>query len=83
MSLHVNNRSAAAVLEHLAKIVERDELTPMVGAECLRAVWEFEQSVNGCEMPGEPLVVVADLEYQDLTPTEYAATLRERAKLCR
>ena len=82
MSLHVNNRSAAAALEHLAKIVERDELTPRAGAGCVRAVWEFEHG-SGCEMPGEPLVVVADLEYQDLTPTEYAASLRERAKLCR
>lgn len=83
MSMHLNNRTAAEALEHLATIVDRDELSPRVGAECLRAVWEFEHGVNGCEMPGEPLVVVADLEHHDLTPTEYAAALRERAKLCR
>ena len=75
MDLHENNLSAASALLRLAAIVERDELTPAMAAECVRAVWEFERYVYGCELPGELLVIVADLEHTDLAPSALAAAL--------
>ncbi len=80
MDLHENNLSAASALRHLAAIVERDELTPASAAYCVRAVWEFERDVYGCEMPAEVLVIVADLEHTDLAPSALAAALRDKTK---
>lgn len=77
--MHENNCSAADALERLARIVERDELTPIGAAECVRAVWEWERG-NGCEMPGEVLVIVAHLEHLDLDPLALAALLREKGE---
>ena len=80
MSLHMNNMSAAEALEHLARIVERDELTPADAAECVRANWRWQREIENCEMPGAVLVVVRELEgFRLMKPADLAAVLRSRA----
>ena len=84
MSLHMDNMSAAEALEHLARIVERDELTPADAAECVRANWSWAREIEDCEMPGAVLVVVKEIEGLELMkPSDLAAVLRSRAKEAR
>ena len=84
MSLHNNNMSAAEALEHLARIVERDELTPARAAYCVRVNWWWEREIENCEMPGAVLVVVKELEGLELMkPSDLAAVLRARAEEAR
>ncbi len=84
MSLHNNNMSAAGALEHLARIVERDELTPAQAADCVRANWWWEREIENCEMPGAVLVVGKELEGLELMkPSDLAAVLRSRAEEAR
>ena len=80
MRLHDNNMTAAEALERLARIVERDELTPAQAAYCVRAVWQWEREIENCEMPGAVLVVVKELEGLELKPSDLAAVLRSRAE---
>ena len=83
MSLHNNNMSAAEALEHLARIVERDELTPAEAAACVRANWQWEREYNNCEMPGAVLVEMKELEGRELKPSDLAAVLRSWADQAR
>ena len=71
--------TAAEALDHLAAIVERDELTPSEAAECVRVNWDWERVVSGCEMPGEVLLVANALEYRKMDSSALAAFLRRKA----